>query len=266
MVIRPVSLFVAGFLLVLGSACATDYLFLASKSVEEKHYQNAVEFLKEGASKGDERCDYYLAVLMLSGKLEGERDPRSASEWLHNAATAGHSNAQLSLGQLYEVGDGVDRDLVKAVEWYIKAAEAGLPAGQSQLGILYASGTGVEQDTASAIKLYKKAAKRGDPLGQAALGAAYYNGAGVRKSIIDGYIWTKLASRQGNPMARSNLPVIVSEMTPAELKTARFKVSKFTVETTKRKQDRLDPQFRELSKLARRNSFAGRSRRGTPGR
>ena len=266
MVFRPVSLIVVGFLLVLGSACATDYLFLASKSVEEKQYQNAVEFLKEGASKGDERCDYYLAVLMLSGKLDGERDPGAASELLHRAATAGHPDAQLKLGQLYDVGDGVDRDLAKAVEWYIKAAKAGLPAGQAQLGVLYEAGRGVEQDTASAIKLYRKAAKRGDPMGQAALGAAYYHGVGVPKSIVDGYKWTKLASRQGNPMARSNLPVIVSEMTPTELKAARFKVSKFTVDTKTRERDRTDLQFRELANLARRGSFSGRSLGRTPGR
>lgn len=266
MVIRPVSLIVVGFLLVLGSACATDYLFLASKSVEEKQFQNAVEFLKEGSSQGDERCDYYLAVLMLSGKLDGERDPKAASVWLRNAATAGHPDAQLNLGQLYEVGDGVDRDLAQAVEWYIKAAEAGLPAGQAQLGVLYEAGRGVEQDTASAIKLYRKAAKRGDPMGQAALGAAYFHGAGVPKSIVEGYKWTKLASRQGDPMARSNLPVIVSEMTPAQLKAARYKVSKFTVETNKRDHSRVDPQFRDLANLARRNSFAGRSLGRIPGR
>ena len=260
MVFRPVSLIVVGFLLVLGSACATDYLFLASKSVEEKQYQNAVEFLKEGSSKGDERCDYYLAVLMLSGELEGERDSKAASEWLRNAADAGHADAQLNLGKLYEIGDGVDRDLAKAVEWYIKAAEAGLPAGQAQLGVLYEAGRGVEQDTASAIKLYRKAAKRGDPIGQAALGAAYYYGVGVSKSIVDGYMWTKLASRQGNPEARSNLPAIVSEMTPKELKRARYRVSKFSVETKKR--DRPDYQTKDL-RNSMRESIRSRPRRPT---
>ncbi len=85
---------VAGLFLVLGSACATDYLGLASKSIEEERFEAAVHYRKKGASEGDERCDYYLATLMLSRKLGGERDPESASAWLRNAAIAGLPRAQ----------------------------------------------------------------------------------------------------------------------------------------------------------------------------
>lgn len=233
MAIQAISSIVAGFFLVFGSACATDYISLASSSVEDNQYEAAIEFLTEGASKGDPRCDYYLAVLMLSGEIEGERDSQAASVWLRTAVDAGIPDAQLDLGRLYESGDGVDRDLAKAAALYRKAADAGLPAGQAQLGALYAVGKGVEQDTAMATDLYRKAAKSGDPLGQAALGVASFHGIGVPKNLIDGYMWTKLAARQGNPEANSILRVIVAEMTPSELKKARYMVSKYSAKSFK---------------------------------
>lgn len=259
MAIDRVSIFVAGLLLVLGSACATDYLSLASKSVEEQQYVTAVEFLRQGAREGDSRCDYYLAVLMLSGDLAGGRDPKAASKWLINAATEGLPRAQLDLGRLYETGDGVDRDPAKAAQWYRKAAVAGLPAGQAQLGFLYAAGRGVEQDVVLAAKWYRKAAKRGDPSGQAALGVATFQGVGVPKNVVDGYVWTRLAARQGNSDARSNLPAMAVEMTDKELKKARYIVSKSLVKPAKSEHSPRGTRIFD-------SKDSVRQRRGTPGR
>ena len=122
-----ICILVAGIFLVFGLACATDYLFLASKSIEEEDFESAVQFLEKGSSEGDERCDYYLATLILSGQLSDERDPATAVVSLRNAANAGIPQAQSDLGQLYELGEGVERDSTEAAEWYREAAAGGEP-------------------------------------------------------------------------------------------------------------------------------------------
>jgi len=219
-----VAIIATGLCLALG-ACATDYLSLASKSIEEDQLEAAVEYLEKGSSEGDERCDYQLALLMLSGKIDG--DSESAIRLLHRAANAGLPGAQFDLGLLYEKGEGVRRDPAEAAGWYRKAAEAGLPTAQTNLGLLYSVGRGVEKDPESAVDWFRKAAKGGDPMGQAALGAASFHGAGTEKDVVEGYVWTALAARQGDKGARSTLPEMAREMTERDLEKARYEVRKY---------------------------------------
>lgn len=234
MTIHSVSIITTGLALVLSSACATDYLDLASNSIKEEQYEAAEELLRQGASEGDRRCDYYLGVLLLSGELSGRRDPTAGSRWLLNAANAGLPQAQLDLGRLHAAGNGVDKNMTRAAAWYRKAADQGVSAAQVELGLLYAAGTGVEQDTKSAADWFRKAAKNGDPLGQAALGLATFQGVGVEKNVVDGYVWTKLAANQGNTEAWSKLRTMTSQMTEKELKKARYEVSKSSIKPAER--------------------------------
>jgi len=66
------------------------------------------------------------------------------------AAEQGDSDAQLSLGVLYDNGQGVPQDYTQAGAWYRKAAEQGDAAAQYALGDLYRGGQGVPQDYAEA--------------------------------------------------------------------------------------------------------------------
>ncbi len=45
-----------------------------------------------------------------------------AAYWLRRSAQHGEANAQCGLGRLYELGDGVPRDLRRAIHWYRLAA------------------------------------------------------------------------------------------------------------------------------------------------
>ena len=54
------------------------------------------------------------------------------------------------------------QDYAKAREWYEKAAAAGNVDAMISLGLLYNSGQGVAQDYAKARELYQKAADRGN--------------------------------------------------------------------------------------------------------
>jgi len=259
MAANAISIIVLGLFAVLWSGCATDDLFLASKSVEEGQYEAAAETLNRCANEGDTRCDYQLAVLMLSGHLPGERDSKAASELLRKAASDGHHRAELELGRLYEFGDGVERDLGLAAEWYRSSASAGIHGAQAHLGLLYATGRGVEQDPKLAAKWYRKAAKGGDAMGQAAFGLATFRGDGVSKDVVKGYVWTKLAATQGNSQAQSNLKVMVAQMSVKELKRGRYEFAKASEKAQKKERIRTKIPIYDAKDSVRQR------RSGTPG-
>src|SRR3989344_1799585 len=88
-------------------------------------------------------------------------------------AEAGNAYAQLELGDLYFIGEGVPQDDTEAVKWYRKAAEQGLAKAQQKLGDMYFGSMGLSQDYAQAAKWYRKAAEQGYFPAQFALGNMY---------------------------------------------------------------------------------------------
>ena len=49
-------------------------------------------------------------------------------------AERGDAAAQVQLGDAYDTGTGVKRDVAEAIKWYRKAAEQGNAEGQNSLG------------------------------------------------------------------------------------------------------------------------------------
>ena len=172
------------------SAAAEDDLNRAAKRIEAGDYESAVVYLKRCAEESDERCQFLLGMMRLSGR-------------------------------------GVERDWAIAGVLLRRAALAGLPIAQSNLGVLYANGEGFDKDVEAAAEWYRKAAEFGDPLGQAALGVASYLGQGVPKSTQDAYVWTSLAATQGNEKGLSILSIMRRELTEAELESAQSRIATF---------------------------------------
>jgi TPR repeat protein len=88
----------------------------------------------------------------------GRGDYASAIRLWRRFANAGDGMSQYNLGQMYEVGQGVTRDLAEAAEWYRRAAESGVPPARLSLGVAYALGRGVPQDLLQAHKWLSLAA------------------------------------------------------------------------------------------------------------
>ena len=84
----------------------------------------------------------YLVSRML---LAGQGITRNTDEgirWLRFAAARGHAEAQVQLGQRYELGLGIVQSDSEAIRWYRQAAESGSPVGQLYLGMAYTNGRG----------------------------------------------------------------------------------------------------------------------------
>jgi localization factor PodJL len=60
-------------------------------------------------------------------------------------ARAGDPYAQFLIAGMYEVGDGLPKDLPESKRWYQKSAEKDFKQSQTKLGEFYAKGIGMEQ-------------------------------------------------------------------------------------------------------------------------
>src|SRR4029077_9207707 len=80
---------------------------------------------------------------------------------LRQKANAGDPAAQVKIGNMYAMGQGVVRNSQEAVKWFRKAADQGYADGEYRLGGMYDVGFGVAQDSGTAIKWYQLAANQG---------------------------------------------------------------------------------------------------------
>ena len=65
------------------------------------------------------------AKFNLSGVYKELGDEKEAFFWLEKAGKHGHPRAQNNLGNAYQFGEGVEKNLTKAIEWYGMAMKQG---------------------------------------------------------------------------------------------------------------------------------------------
>jgi len=169
-----------------------------------KNYKLAMARLTPFAESGDAKAQSYLGNMYEYG--DGvQRDYREALRWFLMAAEQGDAHSQAHAGYLYEQGLGVARDEKISAEWYAKAADQGFAWAQMSLGLLYAHGRGVPQDYTKAIFWLRNAADRNERRAQYNLGWAYESGTGVPKDTLQAIAWYSKAADAGEPQARARL-------------------------------------------------------------
>jgi TPR repeat protein len=83
--------------------------------------------------------------------LAKSREFSEAAEWYKKSANRGYVQAQYSLGDAYEFGEGVQVNYVLAQRWYKKAAERGYTHAADRLNkLVHASITNTRQQMATA--------------------------------------------------------------------------------------------------------------------
>ncbi len=143
------------------------------------------------------------------GKVAYEaKDYKKALEILRPLAEDGNSQAQVTLGIMYDYGQGVSKDPVEAMKWYIKAAEQGIPVVQHDVGVKYFQGSGVKQDYLEAAKWWEQSANAGLADSQFNLGLLYYRGLGLETDYQKAAELFQKASGQDHPHAQYSLAVM----------------------------------------------------------
>lgn len=141
--------------------------------------------------------------------------------WREEAA-AGSAEAQLGLGQLFDLGLGTAPDAAVAFRWYLRAAEAGVPAAQFNVAVMLDAGTGRPRDVAAAAGWYGRAAANGHARAQYNLGLLYERGEGVDRNADLARLWLSRAA-ESLPAAAERLtglaPVAPGDRRLAEPRT-----------------------------------------------
>ncbi|WP_293883855.1 SPOR domain-containing protein [Sphingomonas sp.] len=126
--------------------------------------------------------------------------PAAVAQW-RPLAIAGDPEAQLHMGQAYQLGRGVPVDLKLAQDWFRRAAQQGSEDGKDSYGlVLFQTGKRAE-----ALPYLEDAAGRGNPRAQYIVGTALFNGDMIAKDWPRAYAMMTRASAAGIPAARTSL-------------------------------------------------------------
>ena len=136
-------------------------------------------------------------------------------------AEQGNANAQFSLGNMYQFGDGVVKDHKIAARWYKRAAIQGVAKAQYNLGFLFYNSQQLNRDDKIAVKWFRLAAEQGFLLAQTNLGVAYGEGRGIERNDILAYMWLNIAATSGERNAQANIRQIHRRMSKTDLVKAR---------------------------------------------
>jgi len=122
------------------------------------------------------------------------------------------------LASAYEQGWFGKANFSEALKWFRRSAQQGNPDAQNSLGQMYEDGEGVIQNYSLAAKWYRRAAEHDRDLGGAGqgrnnLGMLYVDGHGVPKDYVQAYMWFRLADFESNP----NLSFAKAHMTPEQV-------------------------------------------------
>lgn len=101
-----------------------------------EEHQRAHPILRHYATWGDPRAQTFLSAQYRYGDGTFQSD-WLAEYWLVRAADQGYLDAVVLQGINYNLGEGVEQDLLKARDYYRAAADAGHPEGFAGLGYLH---------------------------------------------------------------------------------------------------------------------------------
>ena len=194
------------------SMSAKEAYKIADEAYKAKDYAKALKYYQYAAENNDSQAQFSLGAMydMGNGVTQNYAE---AMKWYLKAAEQENANAQSNLGLMYEKGQGVKQDYSEANKWYQKAAEQGNTSAQFNLGLSLYFGKGITQNYTEAFNWLLKAANSGDAASQNNVGTMYQNGQGVKQDYSEALKWYTKASEQGHTSALYNLGLMYAEGT-----------------------------------------------------
>ena len=135
---------------------ATTELQAGLDAYRNKDYAGALKLLAPLAKQGDASAQLKLGVMNEMGEGVAQSYPRAAVRY-RQAADQGNAEAQYRLGEKYELGQGVPRNNEVAAEWYRKSSAQGYVLAQAKVGA-DAKSAGAKSAEPAAAKIPDKVA------------------------------------------------------------------------------------------------------------
>jgi TPR repeat protein len=169
-------------------------------------------------------------------------------DWLKEESNKGNTMSQNIVGDLYENGEGIEKDYKEAIKWYKLSSDQGNAISQFYLGYMYENGKGIEKNYKEAIRLYTLSANQGYASAQNNLGYMYENGYGIEKDYKEALKLYKLSADQGSENAKKNLKKIYKEN--EDILISLFLDDNMKVKELKKENDELKKENEELKYMA----------------
>jgi uncharacterized protein len=161
----------------------------------------------------------YGADLQSGQRAYEQKDYGSAMKELTPLAQAGKVEAQLLLGKMYMLGQGVPKDSDQALKWFRAAADQGNAQAQFFLGALYLLPA---KDVPEGLRWLRLSAEQGTPDAQLLIGMAYLKGTDLPHDLVAADMWLHLAASKDDKFAPSQCERAERQMTPDQIAKARM--------------------------------------------
>lgn len=150
-------------------------------------------------------------------------------------AEKGNAEAQFKVGEMYETGFGVKKDMAQAKLWVEKAAAQGNEAASYKLLYWDMQKNGMKGDNAKKYQAMLKKAEAGDGHAMYYAGMVEANGAGVKVNYDKALDWLNKATLVGILEAEREYTVVREKQQAAKLQEARDAEARKAREEAKRK-------------------------------
>jgi TPR repeat protein len=179
---------------------------LGDKALSQRDYPGAIKRYEEASADADIKVQ--ASALNRLGELyeRGEAVDRDLSRSFglyKKAALLGNPYAQANLGNSLFFASGTPRDLVEALRWAEKGADADVTMAINQVGWQFLRGMGVAADTDEARRRYARSAQLGDATGQEQLGWMYAHIDPM--DYQQAMHWYQKAAEQNDETAQNNI-------------------------------------------------------------
>jgi len=190
--------------------CSTP-LFAASyeegkQAYLKKNYALALEILKPLAEEGDSQAQITMGLMYDYGHGV-EKSPAESIKWYRMAAEQGVPLVQHDIGVKYFQGQGVEQNYLEAAKWWELSSNAGISDSQFNLGLMHYRGIGIPKDYVKAAKLFEAAAEQGHGNAQYSLAVMYAFGQSKNKDYATALMWFNKSADQNIAQAQFNLGV-----------------------------------------------------------
>jgi TPR repeat protein len=163
-------------------------------------------------------------------------------------AEKGNAEAQYKVGEMYEMGKSVPKNIPNALSWYEKAADQGHVKAGYKILFLEIQANGLNDFSKTQLGVLRQEAASGNPDAQYFLGKMYASGVGVPKSLNNALTWLNKATFNGVAEAEHEAIAVEEELARIRAKEAQKRA--VALEEAKKKKLEQERRKAEQAKAA----------------
>ncbi len=150
--------------------------------------------------------------------------PGDLARFVPPRAEKGEAWAQFLLGEMYQNGNGLPRDVATGLLWWERACLQNYPSALEMISQAYYTATSVTNHRAKALEWGLYAARRGNPMAQQFVSGMFLNGDGASRDVKQGLEFLSMAATNDDVQAQVSLADIYAsgQLVPRDTALATF--------------------------------------------